>query len=699
MSFDPRDTKANAGTIRSAAGDLEAVSGSLTGHGQSVGSALRTTAKSFSDLISSRITSQAAYNESACQTAVSAVIFGQAVTDGWAEDVEWFKREREKLIKQWNEAEDSNFGVQKPELAKVPADEKQEKLSSYDSKVASAKSAKLEELNKKAADLWERFQDKAGTRGSQLTNGPTPEALHQLDAAGLLPLAATSLFGSDWTPARPHALLASLIDKGVLPAKFAEMSAAEVEKALTNPDDPKLAQALVNHGQGSMGSDPIAKELQALAKAGDAQGISKLLGGLSGEQQHWYALLLAPAIGNLSGASFDMRATSNRVRINAALGDKNADIASLKKRIEKLQGELSDTSGYNPYGGGYNLENARIAQEIQDLKKQLEAAETRSKTLEGMLTDTRTNYGHLPGEPNQVHRKIVYFDPKDDGAVAELLGNINKDTKNVGVHVPGTGTDIDNFGGVADKVEGFVREADRSGDNLAMVAWMGSDLPDSVPKDAPFVNYSEDGGKKLAGFSHELRQEMNRNVPDNDLGITVSGHSYGGAVVGKGEVHGMDANRILHIESAGMGHNVDSPDDYNNPNKHVSRYSMTAPSDAIGAIQGKNGPDWLGMGNLGHGADPDEFDGVTRLETGRYSDDPKNVPDGEKPGSVIAGPTKSHSNVFSYDSDAWWNMYNVHTGGQVEVYQEPARIDTGHGVIEREQVDLPNYEPEYEDVK
>ncbi|MGW1678634.1 alpha/beta hydrolase [Saccharopolyspora sp. NPDC002376] len=696
MSFDPRDTKANPGTIRSAAGDLEAVSGSLTGHGQSVGNALRTTAKSFSDLISSRITSQAAYNESACQTAVSTVIFGQAVTGGWADDVEWFKREREKLIKQWDDASDSNFGVKKPELAKVPADEKQEKLNSYDSKVASAKSAKLDELNKKAADLWERFQDKASTRGNQLTNGPTPEALHQLDAAGLLPLAATSLFGGDWTPARPHALLANMISKGVLLASFADMTAKEIAHRLDT--DHALAARLAKQAAMDGTGDALMQSIWNLDhKGGNAGDVSKQFDGLSEEQRTWYALLAPGVFGAGAGLSkaerlapFDMRATSNRVRISGAIDGKNAKIAELKAKIAKLEEKASKTGGYNPYGAGYNMEHAGLLQQIQDAKAELKAAETRQDTYQELLDDKVANYGAPEGAPDKVNRKIILFDPSTgkDGGIAELTGNITKNTKSVGVLVPGTTTNTDNFTGNVGKSESFVKQSPNG--SLAMITWSGGEQPDVVnpfsnPHDnATQTKHADKMGPDLATFSHELRSEVGRvQGDDNGTKITYGGHSYGGATVGTAEQHGLDADRVLHIESAGMSEGVHSPDDLPKSQENVHRYSMTAPGDPIGIAQG------AGDLHIGHGADPDDFKGTTHLSTGRYPNT-GDLP-ADKRGEVIEGGA-SHSDVFTPYSEAWQNMYNVYTGGDVKLYEQPDMIQTPTGYVQdREHVYDPNY--------
>lgn len=138
----------------------------------------------------------------------------------------------------------------------------------------------------------------------------------------------------------------------------------------------------------------------------------------------------------------------------------------------------------------------------------------------------------------------------------------------------------------------------------------------------------------------------------------VAGHSFGGAVVGTAERYGLDADAVMHIASAGVGKARD-PYDYPKPSR--PRYSMTAPGDLIGYVQGLPGPP-----GMGHGKDPDEFRCVTKLATGRLPDDPeatdeKGRPLGDRAGDLIRG-APSHSDVFIRDSDAWREIYSVFTG-------------------------------------
>ncbi len=243
------------------------------------------------------------------------------------------------------------------------------------------------------------------------------------------------------------------------------------------------------------------------------------------------------------------------------------------------------------------------------------------------------------------NRKILDFDPSGDGRIVELIGNVDAGTRNVGVLVPGTFANLDNYSGLYERARSFV-DADPTG-GLAMVTWQDGQFPPSLPHAAQ-ASYADALSPRLADFSHQLRDQISHSAAaGNDVQVTVAGHSYGGAVVGEAEHGGLDADRILHIESAGMGHDVWQPGDLHDAQPDVQRYSMTAPGDPIHYIRG------IELGGLGHGADPDTFPGTVDLATGNYPD-----------GRQLHG-TSAHSDVFTYHSDAWWNMYQVFTGGRV----------------------------------
>ena len=424
-------------------------------------------------------------------------------------------------------------------------------------------------------------------------------------------------------------------------------------------DHPKVAEALQNtvpYGDGPAGTlrsltgafitsvDGVAEAYEQRRQAG-----RDLFANLSPADAAILAMTYPSIVGSLPGVPFTNRADANTVNVVAALADERRELVDMKAQHAKNQDDW-DFLGLN---------NNDLDGSIKDLEKRIEL-------YESILKDNRT---------------IVYFDPAGDGAIAELHGTIDKNTRNVGVLVPGTGTKLSNFdNGVAKRSQQFV-DFDTDGE-LAMISWMGGDLPDSVAQDAPFADYSKDLGPRLADFSRDVSVETERAGGQPRPAVTVAGHSYGGAVVGRSELNGLVADRVLHIESAGMGHGVEDPGDLPASQSKVKRYSMTAPDDPISYSQGTQLGD-----NIGHGADPDEFEGTTRLHTGDTTDG--------KPNTGL----DSHTRVFQKGSHAWENMYEVFTGGTVETYRSPhyEHVYTGHGTAsyqdgwndDGERIDIP----------
>ena len=373
-------------------------------------------------------------------------------------------------------------------------------------------------------------------------------------------------------------------------------------------------------------------------------------------------VLLHPSLGGVDGVPLPDRIAANRVLVTVALADRRAELALLESRRDRLADD------WQPWND-------------DDLDGTVAGVAARIRFYEDLLSEPTPAIGRRPGEPLTVAgHQVLLFSDDGDGAFAELWGRIDDRTANVGVLVPGTGTDMTNVGRFsADRALRFA--AERASGDLAMIAWMGGDLPDSVLRDAPFRNYADDLGPRLRDFTSGL------DVPTT-AAVTVAGHSYGGAVVGVAEREGLVADRVLHIESAGAGHGVDDVDDYAHPG--ADRYSMTAPGDVIGLTQG------VEVWRTGHGADPDELSGVVRLETGRVDADDPNSPLVEGPGS--------HSGVFDTTTTAWENLYQVFTGGEVLAYAPPtAHVLPGYGphpvvVVEHPMAD-PSYVPPRVDVE
>ncbi|WP_290062597.1 alpha/beta hydrolase [Amycolatopsis solani] len=246
------------------------------------------------------------------------------------------------------------------------------------------------------------------------------------------------------------------------------------------------------------------------------------------------------------------------------------------------------------------------------------------------------------------NRQILKFDPSGNGRIAELVGHVEPGTRNVGLFVPGVNTQMSNFDAYAGLGRSLVA-ADPTG-RTAMVVWADGVFPQNPVVQGPDASYAQTMAPDLKHFTDDLRGEISSHAGDG-VTLTAIGHSYGGATVGLAETHGLDVDRVLHVESAGMGHGVWSPSDLPASQAGVQRYSMTAPLDPIEIAQGNAwGLEWTG---IGHGADPDTFPGVTELETGRSAD-----------GSQLWG-LSSHSDVLKPGSESWTNIYRVITTGPV----------------------------------
>lgn len=472
-----------------------------------------------------------------------------------------------------------------------------------------------------------------------------------------------TLQGSDTaTEARDYAasragqvrsLLSELARDGTLPPGAADMTSTQLRSWLIQ--HPDAAAALLKRRPmftGGPGSELAALLTAYVTKPGGGGAVDEqrrldaraLFEGLSTEDATLLAMLYPGVVGNLDGVPFENRADANAIAVVDAL-------VKEKGNLDALAGK----DARNEHDGDWLGRN--------------------NNDLDGSIADARkrvTLYESILGDD----RQILYFDPSGDGAIAELHGSISDQTRNLSVLVPGTGADMAGFQGVADRSDSFVDA--RPGDDLAVISWLGGDMPDSVPKDAPFADYSQSLAPRLANFSHDVRLELDRSAAaGNDPATTYVGHSYGGAAVGLSEASGLDANRVLHVESAGVGHDISSPSDLPASQDDVRRYSMTAPGDPIAATQGQQNLTQGALGpwnrfnmaaeatgltnpdNIGHGADPDTFGDTVRLDTGNYED-----------GEIVRGAA-AHSGVFTRGSDPWGNMLNVMTGETADTYREP----------------------------
>ncbi|MET8999681.1 alpha/beta hydrolase [Amycolatopsis sp. NPDC004169] len=305
----------------------------------------------------------------------------------------------------------------------------------------------------------------------------------------------------------------------------------------------------------------------------------------------------------------------------------------------------------NPAGIGGSADTGAWAHAIADNRGKVADALTAERLRLAALTDpdevARSQARIKLYEDILAHdRQILRFDPSGNGRIVELVGHIEPGTRNVGLFVPGVNTQMSNFDAYAGLGRSLVA-ADPSG-RTAVVVWADGVFPQGPVAQGPDAGYAQAMAPDLKHFADDLRGEITSHA-GSGVSLTAIGHSYGGATVGLAEAHGLDVDRVLHVESAGMGHGVWSPSDLPASQAGVQRFSMTAPLDPIVLAQGNAwGLEWTG---IGHGADPDVFPGVTELPTGN-----------DASGSALWG-VSSHNDVLKPGSDSWTNIYRVLTSG------------------------------------
>jgi Alpha/beta hydrolase len=378
------------------------------------------------------------------------------------------------------------------------------------------------------------------------------------------------------------------------------------------------------------------------------------------EAEHWDTL------GNLDGIPYDVRVKSNTIAITAAVDRATADKTGLEARLAALQAQLPTTqdliAGSRAYGSVGDWDA------VAQTKTQLATIEATLDRYNKYLHESTDGFDANGTRTKITGHQVVVFDP-DHGRFAEIVGSLSARTKNIGVLVGGTGTNLTGMPGEYGRADEFVRAAWPSG-SLTMITYLGGPMPQSIPE-AVNTQYALDAAAGLRDFAAGIDR------PDG-VKVTVLGHSYGGSVVGAAEHVGMKVERVLQVESAGAGPGVSGVQDYAYPD--TPRYSMTAPGDLIGLIQG------VSAGPVGHGADPDELAGVVRLETGLI--------DNSNRSSALVEGVSSHSAVFTRYSTAWTNMLDVLTGQPVMLYTAPQLILRADETVEtRYPMQDPSYDP------
>ncbi|MFE2937470.1 alpha/beta hydrolase [Streptomyces sp. NPDC059255] len=179
--------------------------------------------------------------------------------------------------------------------------------------------------------------------------------------------------------------------------------------------------------------------------------------------------------------------------------------------------------------------------------------------------------------PAHKQQYLLGLSTKGHGRAIVAIGNPDT-AKHTAVQVPGTDTQLGNFGGQIDRVNKLQNAAGgwNGGDpkDISTIAWLGYDAPEinnSVITDGRAL----DGAEDLRNFTHGLRtaHEGERSH------LTVLAHSYGSTTAGAADAggRGLDADDMVVVGSPGL--TVDRSDQLHINPKRL--WVAAAPDDFI----------------------------------------------------------------------------------------------------------------------
>jgi hypothetical protein len=406
-----------------------------------------------------------------------------------------------------------------------------------------------------------------------------------------------------------------------------------------------------------------------LVALGDADAVRAVWDQL-GEVQRRSLISTEPAVtGNLDGIPIQFRAEANRLNMRAEIA-----------RIDRVLDATKHSPPHVEFMYGESVEELRALRE----------------SYTHYLESPQEVYGGNGLPIRVVGIPVVVFDP---GAAAiatyhgpfDANGDVPSWVVNIAVHVPGTGTTMSSFRRTDDRSldiykRGGALTASGEAGPSAVFAWAGGRFPQGL--EAVYDGFSRDLGPRLRDFAAAVDRHPATST------LTITGHSYGAAVVGIAESVGLRADRVLYVAGAGIGNDNTEVADFPHTGD-VPHYALMARNDAIvGYIQGAD------FGALGHGASPLLDPDVTRLETGFL--DRENPVRGQDIESL--GDFESHSGVYTVGSTSFENIVQTIVGGRVETFApDEVRIHHVRGqgaqLTTTKGIDRPGYVPLHVQVK
>ncbi|GAA1856121.1 hypothetical protein GCM10009736_23810 [Actinomadura bangladeshensis] len=344
--------------------------------------------------------------------------------------------------------------------------------------------------------------------------------------------------------------------------------------------------------------------------------------GLTPEQRQEYITAHPDEIGALDGLPADVRDQANRLVLQETHADVQQRLNAMGKPPEQF---LSGPTGpvTNPLYQIWKDEHDRLAGQL--------------KGMDAIQTNL-----DMAGQKNLPEGYLLGFDTRGNGHAIVARGNPDT-AAHTAVYVPGT------YANLAGMETGLHRGNDlwltsnqmSKGESVSTITWLGYDAPQSIPLEAPFRHYADEGAPLLNHFVDGTRTAHQGGTAH----LTMIGHSYGSTVIGSAAVHGhLGADDIIFAGSpgveAGRASELGIGDD------HV--YTDRAPGDPVpyGGNHTELPGRFLGMASV----PGDPGFGGRRLD---YGMEGKGL-----------NPATAHTSYFDKNSTSLRNMAKVVTGIQ-----------------------------------
>lgn len=297
-----------------------------------------------------------------------------------------------------------------------------------------------------------------------------------------------------------------------------------------------------------IGENPELKEIPT-----GPEHVAEWWAGLDEMERAAYLEAFPEALGSLDGLPTEARDDANRTVLDQ-------EVASLDSEVSSLESQLADMDSRGVPED--SAERLMLQEDLAAAQDRLDVAENFKEQVEQDSQSGAETY-------------LLDFSLDGDGQAVVAIGNPDT-ADNTAVHVPGTYSELSNFGGQIDRADTMQNDATDwyNSESTAVIAWLGYDAPGSLTE-ASDIEPAHDATDDLNSFVHGL----NASHQEGDSHMTVMGHSYGSTVVGD-TVRNYDTGADEVILIASPGSTAETADELNVDDGHV--WATTAEGDAIG---------------------------------------------------------------------------------------------------------------------